>query len=101
MYCLKLTPYRRKRPWVARIVGFDPDFGLARKFQRSMVDWSTEGPEHCFMLEPGEVYEVMDPGAERFYCRITRSIELERIGIDEVQAAIRLMGLERKMNGAA
>lgn len=51
------------KPWVAKITGTDPKFGLAREFVRGVLDYSrknkpgTRGIFTCYDLQPG-VYET-------------------------------------------
>lgn len=55
------------RPWVARVDGPDPKFGLRREFVRAMNDWAnagvswrgrTSGVVATFPLRHGPIYEV-------------------------------------------
>jgi hypothetical protein len=55
------------KPWVARITGTDPKFGLAREFVAPMNDWSNAHVAHSgnlyhrvsqFNLREGNLYEV-------------------------------------------
>jgi len=52
------------RPWLARLTGYDPDYGLRRVFLRPKEDWldanrkGTRGVQCWWTLELNEVYEA-------------------------------------------
>jgi hypothetical protein len=54
------------KPWVAKITGLDPKYGLAREFVRGIRDYSgsnsvgSRGIETTFALEDG-IYEINIP----------------------------------------
>ena len=62
-----------KRPWVARIVGADPVFGLAREFVDGLTDHTNArgntGITKSFFLEDGyhEVNEIVSAKYDRRY----------------------------------
>lgn len=87
----------RSRPWVARIVGIDERFGLAREFVRGQKDYrdansvGSRGVYYYYLLEPG-VYEVCSPESwqrtERYFVASHRG-EIVRIERGEVEAWFR------------
>jgi len=54
------------KPWIARIIGPDPKFNLARKFENGVVDYSkanskrTRGVKTTWLLSNG-IYEINLP----------------------------------------
>lgn len=82
------------RPWVARITGPDPKFGLKREFQKAKMDYSranragTRGIYANYFLSDGiyEVYKMTSwRGRDRHFIRV-RNGEAERIRKADVQA---------------
>jgi hypothetical protein len=99
---LMLSSTRRngKGPWVAKITGTDPQYGLARRFLRGQQ----LGTLVVFDIDPGRHYEVFEPilARRRFvtcsiydieprtvsYGDVMRIIDLERID-DDWEPAVR------------
>lgn len=87
----------RPRPWVARIVGPDPTWGLRREFMRGVYDYTlarksgSRGIYVYWMLPPG-MYEVYRPVSwkrdERFFIRVTDDGEWHKIGREEVEQCL-------------
>lgn len=99
MYALTIEQSCCERPWVARITGECPKYKFARKFVPLLRDYNSafvgrRVPTCTFLLEQGEVYEVSVPlnqfQRDRYYCRVNRRNEVERIDQAEVLAAIRV-----------
>ena len=63
MITLELEKIGGSKPWVAKITGTDPKFGLARTFVNGIADYSrsnrpgTRGIYYAFGLDEG-IYEV-------------------------------------------
>lgn len=86
------------RPWVARIDGLDPRYGLARTFVHGTRDYSransvgSRGVWECFALEPG-LYEVFHRvswhRARRYFIRVTEDGSYHEISREEVEACLR------------
>lgn len=78
-----------RKPWVARIVGLDPKFGLARQFvkgEKCYLEANAVGSRGVFMhyeLENG-IYDVHDlvswSRSRRYFLRVAgeSSVEIER-----------------------
>ena len=75
------------RPWVARITGSDPTFGLAREFLPSLRDVSSatrngrRGILLWFVMDDG-VYEIKDSEGERYFARADQGVVV-RMGEEE------------------
>lgn len=87
---IKLLKYGQKkfRPWVARIVGLDPQYGLAREFIVGMRDYSlansigSRGVFEYFALSDGiyEVNECIKLGySRRYFIRVQNTQVVEII----------------------
>jgi|GEM_PF-2522650 len=89
--------YRRvlfPEPWVARIVGICPRYGLEREFLRSQTDYThanstgSRGVRKTFWLHSGEVYEVCHRltwrRVERYFCRVDAAGERVLMTREEV-----------------
>lgn len=63
MVTIELEKIGGQKPWIARITGVDPKYGLAREFVRAQVDYSrsnkpgTRGVYYSFDLSDG-YYEL-------------------------------------------
>jgi hypothetical protein len=72
---------------------------FVKKQIRAFTDYSgansvgTRGIRYVFFLQPGRVYEVVDPQSwkrtERYYCRVNGD-RINRIGIGEVFSWLRM-----------
>lgn len=87
----------RPRAWVARIVGRDAKFGLAREFMPFNRDYSeanelgSRGVFQWYELPEGELFEVNAPQswthADRYFCRSERG-RVVRMTREEIDAAL-------------
>ena len=76
---IELEMIGSQKPWIARITGKDPKFGVAREFIQGTRDYSrankprTRGVYTVWSLEDG-IYEINAPRAwgktDRFFVRI-------------------------------
>lgn len=80
-----------KRPWVARIVGPDPKFGLEREFLTSYRDYANStgemGITKSFFLEDGyyEIKEIVSAKHDRrYFARVSDGafVEVDKTEID-------------------
>jgi hypothetical protein len=86
-----------RRPWVARVTGFDPQYRFARDFLRGQKDFSeanrvgSRGVYVYYHLLEGEIYHVHElltwRKSRKYYCTVSdgKLIELE---LEEVEAAL-------------
>lgn len=82
-----------RRPWIARILGPDPEFRFQREFLRGKRDYSDadkkgRGIRVWYVLEPG-YYEAFEPSARRFYLRATPNGGCGEVDRYEVAAWLR------------
>jgi hypothetical protein len=85
----------RTKPWIARLDGYDPQYGFARTFVRGVRDYShansvgSRGVWLCYALEPG-MYEVNKHASwqrtERYFIQVTNDGQYHRISLEEVTA---------------
>lgn len=84
---LTLETIGSSRPWVARITGPDPRYGLAREFVRGATDYSRANSVRSrgvrtFYALPDGLYEINSPETwkrtERYFALI-RQGEMERV----------------------
>jgi hypothetical protein len=85
-----------RRPWVARITGKDPKYGLRREFLPSNLQRkrqnsnASRGVELWFLLEAGQLYEVKHHVSwrttDRYFCTATESGEVKRLTTQEAEA---------------
>jgi hypothetical protein len=98
MITLELEKIGGSKPWVARITGTDPKFGLARTFVNGIADYSrsnrpgTRGIYHAFDLDEG-IYEVKGGSSwgsagRRSFVRVHGDVS-EEITMAEVLEAVR------------
>jgi len=94
-------PYRERpearlvRPWVARITGRDPVYGLGRVFVPGRLDFSQanstgrRGVCVWFVLSSGEYYEVYRQSdwqcTERFFCSVDGAGAIVQATREEVE----------------
>jgi hypothetical protein len=89
--------YRSQRPWVARITGFDPVFGLARAFVRGQIDYSransvgSRGVYLYFPLNDGmyEVNKHLTWAKNRRYFIRVEGMQITEITKEEVEQWLR------------
>jgi len=83
----------KSRPWVARITGRDPKYGLAREFVKGQKDYSqansvgSRGVYEYFALKDGSIYEVNAretwKRTRRYFIRVENT-EITEISKEEV-----------------
>ena len=109
MYSLKLEPNRRARCWVAKITGKCETYHFAREFLNAKIDYREKKSRydrdipHYYELEQGNLYEISEPmrkGEDRYFARITPTNELERLPMKEVEAALKLIEMEKSLSRA-
>ena len=76
----EVTGRRSGKPWVAKITGADPRFGLGREFLSPRIDYSqanskgSRGVYLWFVLDTGFFYEVYKHtswrGRERYFAKV-------------------------------
>lgn len=81
------------KPWVAHIVGTDPQFGLSRRFLEPSTDYAhanskaSRGVYLCFILETGNLYEVKErvswSKSARYFCAVTECGDIQILDDDE------------------
>lgn len=83
------------QPWVARIEGSDPKYGLKREFLQAKWDYSqanskgTRGVRLWFVLSSGHLYEVKrwvsSRRTSRYFCCVTANGELHELTKEEAE----------------
>ena len=82
-------------PWVAQIVGTDPQFRLSRRFLQPSTDYKesnsagSRGIHFFYVLESGNLYEAKEQVSwkkwGRYFCAVTESGDIHYLTDDEVQ----------------
>lgn len=93
----RLRMFRPRLPWVARIDGPDPRYGLARVFldgRRSYRHASRTGSRgiwQWYELHEGHIYEVFAPLTatkwDRYFCRVLNG-QIKRIDKEDVASCL-------------
>lgn len=96
MVTLKLEQIGNARPWVARIIGTDPKYGVAREFATGVRDYSqankprTRGVYTTYTLDEG-IWEINAPrswgNVRRYWARCSGGKVEEITGADALKAA--------------
>jgi len=86
--------YMGRKPWLARITGYDPKYGYQREFARAAKDWRTASGrgghrmDFCWTLALNEVYEAWWPDgsrrSRRAFLRATPEGDVTEISEEEV-----------------
>lgn len=85
--------YRDRKPWLARITGYDPKYGYEREFVHAARDWdsgsaSRHRMNYCWTLRLNEVYEAWWPDggkrSRRAFLRATPEGDVTEISEEEV-----------------
>lgn len=89
-----------KKPWVAKIVGLDPQYKYARTFLPSVLDFSktnsvgTRGVYMRFILESGFFYEINERVSwknwTRYFCKVDSYGDIKIIPENKVEAYYKL-----------
>ena len=97
------NPFTRK-PWVAKITGFDFKYGYKREFINGKIQRlrsnaaGSRGIEIWFLLESGFVYQARHftswKSEEKFFCKVTEDGDIEKISQEEVDEWLRKKALE-------
>lgn len=93
-----------RKPWVAKITGFDFKYGYKREFINGKIQRlrsnaaGSRGIEIWFLLESGFVYQARHftswKSEEKFFCKVTEDGDIEKISQEEVDEWLRKMALE-------
>lgn len=83
------------KPWVAHIVGTDPQFGLSRRFLEPSTDYAhansnaSRGVYLWFILAGGNLYEVKERvswgKSARYFCAVTERGDIQILEDDETK----------------
>ena len=85
-----LTFGLKKDYWVAKIIGFDPNFKYKREFIKGKKDYlksNSKGSRGIFiyyLLESGFIYEVKNNSKRRYFCKVNDDGDIIEISKEEV-----------------